>query len=125
MRPVKSALAAGALALGLAVTGCANQLPALASHRRLAATPPRSTCPRSTRSLCRERGAAQGDGKGKCAPTTTIGYVGAMTGPNAQLGINIYNGIQQAIDEHNGNNPDCGAVQEARHRRHPDKAPAR
>lgn len=50
---------------------------------------------------------AAGDGKAKCAATTTIGYAGAMTGPNAQLGINIYNGVQLAIDQHNKANPGC------------------
>ncbi|MCI4010460.1 branched-chain amino acid ABC transporter substrate-binding protein [Brevibacterium sp. ZH18] len=50
---------------------------------------------------------AAGDGKAKCDAKTTIAYVGAMTGPNAQLGINIYNGSQTAIDEHNKANPDC------------------
>ncbi|MDE9366003.1 branched-chain amino acid ABC transporter substrate-binding protein [Luteipulveratus sp. YIM 133132] len=50
---------------------------------------------------------AAGDGKGKCAAGTTIAYVGAMTGDNAQLGINIYNGVQQAINEHNKANPGC------------------
>lgn len=50
---------------------------------------------------------AAGDGNAKCADGTTIGYAGAMTGPNAQLGINIYNGVQLAIDQHNKANPDC------------------
>ncbi|NNG41207.1 branched-chain amino acid ABC transporter substrate-binding protein [Flexivirga sp. ID2601S] len=48
-----------------------------------------------------------GDGKAKCSPNTTIAYVGAMTGDNAQLGINIYNGVQLAINEHNKANPGC------------------
>lgn len=50
---------------------------------------------------------AAGKGGAKCDENTTLAYVGAQTGPNAQLGVNIYNGIQQAIDEHNGANPDC------------------
>jgi len=50
---------------------------------------------------------AAGDGKAKCPASTTIGYVGAMTGPNAQLGINEYNGVQLAIDQHNKANPGC------------------
>jgi branched-chain amino acid transport system substrate-binding protein len=50
---------------------------------------------------------AAGEGNAKCAKGTTIGYAGAMTGPNAQLGINIYNGVQLAIDQHNENNPGC------------------
>lgn len=49
----------------------------------------------------------EGDGKATCADGTTIGYAGAMTGANAQLGINIYNGVQLAIDQHNKANPDC------------------
>jgi len=48
-----------------------------------------------------------GDGKAKCAKGLTLGYIGAETGPNAQLGINIFNGVQLAIDQHNKANPDC------------------
>jgi branched-chain amino acid transport system substrate-binding protein len=50
---------------------------------------------------------AAGDGDAVCPNGTTIGYVGAMTGANAQLGINIYNGVQLAIDQHNKANPKC------------------
>ncbi|MBO0882076.1 MAG: hypothetical protein J2P17_17400, partial [Mycobacterium sp.] len=31
----------------------------------------------------------------------TLGFVGAQTGPDAQLGINISNGVQLAIAQHN------------------------
>lgn len=48
-----------------------------------------------------------GDGKAKCPATTTLAYVGAQTGANAQLGINIFQGVQLAINEHNEANPDC------------------
>jgi len=48
-----------------------------------------------------------GDGKATCPAGLTIGYVGAETGPNAQLGINIYNGIQLAINQHNEANKGC------------------
>ncbi|MGA0567844.1 branched-chain amino acid ABC transporter substrate-binding protein [Rathayibacter sp. KR2-224] len=48
-----------------------------------------------------------GDGKAKCASGLTLAYIGAETGPNAQLGINIYNGVQLAVDQHNKANPDC------------------
>ncbi|GAB3610261.1 MULTISPECIES: branched-chain amino acid ABC transporter substrate-binding protein [Humibacter] len=48
-----------------------------------------------------------GDGKAKCDSNLTIGYIGAETGPNAQLGINIFNGVQLAIDQHNKANPGC------------------
>ena len=50
---------------------------------------------------------AAGEGDATCPAGTTIGYVGAMTGANAQLGINIYNGVQLAIDQHNEANADC------------------
>jgi len=48
-----------------------------------------------------------GDGKASCPAGTTIAYIGAETGPNAQLGINIYNGVQQAVTAHNKANPGC------------------
>ncbi|MET4144447.1 branched-chain amino acid ABC transporter substrate-binding protein [Arthrobacter sp. UYCo732] len=49
----------------------------------------------------------KGDGKATCAATTTLAYAGAQTGANAQLGINIFNGIQLAINQHNAANPGC------------------
>lgn len=48
-----------------------------------------------------------GDGSAQCDEDTTIAYVGTVTGPNAQLGINIYTGAELAIKQHNENNPDC------------------
>src|SRR5690242_20018604 len=48
-----------------------------------------------------------GDGKAKCPKGLTIAYIGAETGPNAQLGINIYNGAQLAVTQHNKANPGC------------------
>ena len=47
-----------------------------------------------------------GDGKATCSGVT-IAYVGAESGANAQLGINIYNGVQLAINKHNAANPGC------------------
>lgn len=49
----------------------------------------------------------KGDGKAVCPANTTLAYIGAETGANAQLGINIYNGIELAINQHNENNPGC------------------
>ncbi|WP_320537814.1 branched-chain amino acid ABC transporter substrate-binding protein [Pseudarthrobacter sp. IC2-21] len=49
----------------------------------------------------------KGDGKATCAATTTLAYAGAQTGANAQLGVNIFNGIQLAINQHNAANPGC------------------
>ncbi len=102
----KRTVAAVFVVAGLALSGCANSssssssssasgggkvdLPAISKID----TPADAVLPK-------------GDGKGKCAATTTLGYVGAMTGPNAQLGINIYNGVQLAINQHNQANKDC------------------
>lgn len=48
-----------------------------------------------------------GNGKATCSSGVTIAYVGAESGSNAQLGINIYNGVQVAINKHNQANPSC------------------
>jgi branched-chain amino acid transport system substrate-binding protein len=42
-----------------------------------------------------------GGSGGSGGKAVTLGFMGAQTGPNAQLGINISNGVQLAIDEHN------------------------
>jgi branched-chain amino acid transport system substrate-binding protein len=48
-----------------------------------------------------------GDGKATCSSGISIAYAGAETGANAQLGINIYNGVQLAVNQHNQANPGC------------------
>jgi branched-chain amino acid transport system substrate-binding protein len=47
-----------------------------------------------------------GDGKATCPPVS-IAMAGALTGPDAALGINIKNGVQLAVDKHNTANPGC------------------
>jgi branched-chain amino acid transport system substrate-binding protein len=47
-----------------------------------------------------------GDGKATCPPLS-IAMAGALTGPDAQLGINIKDGVQLAVDKHNAANPGC------------------
>lgn len=47
-----------------------------------------------------------GDGKATCNGVA-LAYAGALTGSNAQLGINIVNGVQLAVDQHNKANPNC------------------
>src|SRR5438067_2659534 len=47
-----------------------------------------------------------GDGKATCSGVT-IAYAGAETGSNAQLGLNIVNGVQLALNQHNTANPNC------------------
>ena len=47
-----------------------------------------------------------GTGKATCPPVS-LAMAGALTGPDAALGINIKNGVQLAIDQHNAANPGC------------------
>lgn len=47
-----------------------------------------------------------GDGKASCPPLS-IAMAGALTGPDAALGINIKNGVQLAVDKHNKANAGC------------------
>lgn len=47
-----------------------------------------------------------GDGKANCPPVS-LAMAGALNGPDAALGINIKNGIQLAVDQHNAANPGC------------------
>lgn len=48
-----------------------------------------------------------GAGNATCAAGTSIAMAGALTGPNAALGLNILYGAQLAADEHNKANPNC------------------
>lgn len=108
MHTRKKALAATAVAFGLALTGCANSSDSTSSSGDSASSSDKVDLPAiDTIETPADAVLPAGDGNGTCDPTTTIGYVGAMTGPNAQLGINIYNGIQLAIDQHNEANPNC------------------
>jgi branched-chain amino acid transport system substrate-binding protein len=47
-----------------------------------------------------------GDGTARCEGVA-IAMAGALTGPNAALGLNILYGAQVALDAHNAANPDC------------------
>lgn len=47
-----------------------------------------------------------GDGNAKCSGVS-IAYIGALTGPNAALGIAISNAADLAVKQHNSNNPNC------------------
>ena len=68
-----------------------------------------------------------GDGKATCAGTT-IAMAGALTGPNAALGLNILYGANVAIDEHNKANPGCQVPSSSSTpraiRRRPPRSPA-
>ena len=47
-----------------------------------------------------------GDGKATCPPVS-IATAGALNGPDAGFGINVKNGVQLAVDQHNAANPGC------------------
>jgi len=105
----KKRLLTGAVAiaaLGLIVSGCANT--ASTGGNKGTSAPPKIDIPVIT-SIDTPAGAVlpAGDGKAKCDSGITIGYVGVETGPNAALGINEYNGVQLAVDQHNKANPGC------------------
>ena len=46
-------------------------------------------------------------GAAQAACDLKIGMFGALTGPNANLGIYIQNGVNLALDDYNKANPDC------------------
>jgi branched-chain amino acid transport system substrate-binding protein len=48
-----------------------------------------------------------GDGSAECAEGTSIAMAGALTGPNAALGLNILYGATVAVDAFNAANPGC------------------
>lgn len=55
-----------------------------------------------------EQRAAQPEGNGKAVcKDIAIAYVGAITGPNAELGRNIHDGVEYALRRHNEANPKC------------------
>lgn len=85
-RPVRlRALAlVGAAALGVAACGSSSK---------------------TTSSPTTAAGGSGGSTGGGGGQALKIGFFGALTGPNAQLGINIKNGEQLAIDQYNKTNP--------------------
>lgn len=94
-----------AASLGMLMTGCANQA---ATPGSTGAATQKVNLPIVTSVPVPANAVLPaGDGNAKCDSTVTLGYIGAETGPNAQLGINIYNGIQLAIDQHNKANAGC------------------
>jgi branched-chain amino acid transport system substrate-binding protein len=96
---------AAAAALGMLLAGCANT----ASTGGGATNAPDKIVLKPLTSIDTPPNAVlpKGDGNAKCDAGTTLAYIGAETGPNAQLGINIYDGVQLAITQHNSANPGC------------------
>ncbi|MEZ0493022.1 branched-chain amino acid ABC transporter substrate-binding protein [Kineococcus sp. TBRC 1896] len=52
-------------------------------------------------------GSASGSSGGDCPDGISIGFFGALTGPNANLGVNINNGVKLAVDQHNAESGAC------------------
>lgn len=101
-------VAVPAIAAGLALAGCANSSSGGGSTSAAGAGNNLTQLPAvTTLEVPKDAVSPAGDGKATCASTTTLAYIGAETGANAQLGINIYNGVQLAINQHNKANPGC------------------
>jgi branched-chain amino acid transport system substrate-binding protein len=93
-----------AAAVALMAAGCANQ----PSSGGSTSSSSRVDLPAvTTVDVPKDAVLPAGDGKATCPGGLTIGYIGAETGANAQLGINIVNGVQLAIDQHNKANAGC------------------
>ncbi|MBB2902905.1 branched-chain amino acid transport system substrate-binding protein [Kineococcus radiotolerans] len=56
-----------------------------------------------------ETTAAEGSSSGSssCPADVSIGFFGALTGPNANLGVNEQNGVKLAVDQHNAESGAC------------------
>ena len=100
--PIKLAAIAGSLALAVTACGTASTDKGSAASNDLKSLPAQTSI-----DVPADAANPAGDGKATCPANTTVAYIGAQTGPNAQLGINIYNGAQLAIDQHNKANPGC------------------
>jgi branched-chain amino acid transport system substrate-binding protein len=51
--------------------------------------------------------ASGGGGEAGTCEDVAIGFFGALTGPNANLGVNIRNGVELAVEQFNDENADC------------------
>ena len=72
-----------------------------------------------------ESPSAGGTGGAQAACDLKIGMFGALTGPNANLGIYIQNGVNLALDDYNKKNPNCKVTLENYDSQGlPDQAPA-
>ncbi|MFC6713941.1 branched-chain amino acid ABC transporter substrate-binding protein [Branchiibius cervicis] len=102
-------VAVPAVAAGLALAGCANSSTGGGTSSAGAGGGSNLTSLPvvTTLDVPKDAVSPAGDGKATCDSGTTLAYVGAETGANAQLGINIYNGVQLAINQHNKANPGC------------------
>lgn len=93
-----AAVGALAAAAALVLSGCANQGGdqggSGGSSASSPGTPTNAVLP-------------AGNGQGKCAPGTSIAYVGTLAGQNAALGQAIANATELAVNQHNQANAGC------------------
>jgi branched-chain amino acid transport system substrate-binding protein len=92
------------------LTGCQQSPPAGdAGHSELSIVPvsqiDQDGATTSTKSNAAPADPA-GDGKAACPPVS-VAMAGPITGADAALGMNIRDGAQLAVDQHNANNPGC------------------
>jgi ABC-type branched-chain amino acid transport systems, periplasmic component len=96
---------AAAAALAFLIAGCANQASTGGNTSGPAA---RVDLPAQSKvDVPADAVLPAGNGQAKCSSGLNLAYIGAETGPNAQLGINIFNGVQLAINQFNKANPGC------------------
>jgi branched-chain amino acid transport system substrate-binding protein len=93
-----AAVGALAAAVALVLSGCANQ----GGGEQQGGGPAAGAPSQPTNAVL-----PAGNGQGRCAPGTSIGYAGTIAGQNAALGIAIVNAAQLAVDQHNAANPNC------------------
>lgn len=73
----------------------------------------------------KNKGGSASGGTGKKCADVSIGFFGALTGDNANLGVNIMQGAQLAVDQYNEKNPDCKVgFEKFDSQGSPDQAPA-
>jgi branched-chain amino acid transport system substrate-binding protein len=98
-----------AVLVAMAMAGCHQSSPGGASQTNLKIVP-QVPIDENGQEIKSSEGAAPadpaGDGKATCPPVS-IAMAGALTGPDAALGINIKYGVQLAVDKHNAANPGC------------------
>jgi branched-chain amino acid transport system substrate-binding protein len=66
-----------------------------------------SACGGTTNNDSSSGSGGSGGSGGSAACDLKIGFLGALTGPAAGLGVNIEKGVELAVDQYNEKNPDC------------------
>lgn len=100
-RLARSVTVAVALALALGACAANNSSPPSSSGSSGVNLPENTQLP-----IPADAAKAADTGNATCSGQS-IAYAGARTGSNAQLGINILNGVTAAVQEHNAANPNC------------------